>query len=186
MEKLIRIKGFLAFATMVFLNAFVDLGHKIVIQNTIFKIYDGQAQIILTAVVNALILLPFIFLFSPSGFISDKYPKNKVMRISAWVAVGITGLITLFYYLGLFWPAFIMTFLLAAQSAVYSPAKYGYIKELVGKENIAPANGLIQATTTVAILAGIFVYSVFFEGFQYFGNYVFICGFLFVNVIFVD
>lgn len=165
MEKLIRIKGFLAFATMVFLNAFVDLGHKIVIQNTIFKIYDGQAQIILTAVVNALILLPFIFLFSPSGFISDKYPKNKVMRISAWVAVGITGLITLFYYLGLFWPAFIMTFLLAAQSAVYSPAKYGYIKELVGKENIAPANGLIQATTTVAILAGIFVYSVFFEGF---------------------
>ena len=72
---------------MVFLNAFVDLGHKIVIQNTIFKLYDGGTQVALTAVVNALILLPFVLLLSPSGFVSDRFPRAKVMQISAWVAV---------------------------------------------------------------------------------------------------
>ncbi len=46
---------------MMFLNAFVDLGHKIIIQNTLFKTYDGDTQILLTAIVNALILLPFAF-----------------------------------------------------------------------------------------------------------------------------
>ena len=163
MTYLFRFKGFLPYITMVFLNAFVDLGHKIVIQNTVFKVYDGQQQIILTAIVNALILLPFILLISPAGFCSDKYPKNKVMRISAWIAVGITLCITLFYYLGWFWPAFAMTFMLALQSTFYSPAKYGYIKELVGKDNLASANGLVQAVTTIAILAGIFAFSVLFE-----------------------
>ncbi len=165
MDKLIKINGFLSYSIIVFLNAFVDLGHKIIVQNTVFKSYDGETQVILTAIVNALILLPFIMLFSPAGFLSDKYPKNKIMRISAWFAVLCTSLITLFYYLGWFWAAFVMTFLLAMQSAFYSPAKYGYIKELVGKEKIAAANGVVQACTTIAILAGIFIYSVFFEAY---------------------
>ena len=171
MKILFNYSGFLPYVIVVFLNAFVDLGHKIIIQNTVFKIYDGQEQIILTAIVNALILIPFILLISPAGFCSDKFPKNKVMLISAWTAIGITLCITLFYYLGWFWPAFVMTFVLALQSAFYSPAKYGYIKEMVGKKNLARANGLVQATTMIAILAGIFVFSILFEMFLVGTNY---------------
>ncbi|MCG6859822.1 MAG: acyl-[ACP]--phospholipid O-acyltransferase [Chromatiaceae bacterium] len=165
MLQLFRIGGFLPYIAMVFLNAFVDLGHKIIIQNSLFKAYEGDLQIILTAIVNALILLPFVLLFTPSGFLSDRYPKNRVMQLSAWAAVGLTLAITAFYYLGWFWPAFAMTFLLAVQSAIYSPAKYGFIKELVGKESLATANGAVQATVTTAILGGIFFFSVLFEAF---------------------
>ena len=163
MNQLFRMAGFLPFVAMVFLNAFVDLGHKIIIQNTLFKTYEGSTQILLTAIVNALILLPFVLLFTPSGFLADKFPKNLVMRISAWAAVGLTLAITAFYYLGWFWPAFAMTFLLAVQSALYSPAKYGYIKELVGQEALGTANGVVQPTVTSAILPGIFFFSVLFE-----------------------
>jgi len=163
MQHLFRIKGFLAYSVMIFLNAFVDLGHKIVIQNTVFKVYDGQEQIILTAIVNALILLPFIFLFSPAGFLSDRYPKARVMRYTAWGAVIAAVLITASYYAGWFWCAFSLTLLLAVQSAFYSPAKYGYIRELVGDNNLAQANGLVQAITIVSILAGTFVFSGLFE-----------------------
>jgi acyl-[acyl-carrier-protein]-phospholipid O-acyltransferase/long-chain-fatty-acid--[acyl-carrier-protein] ligase len=163
MTQLFRISGFVAYVGMLFLNAFVDLGHKIIIQNTLFKTYDGDAQILLTAIVNALILLPFILLFTPSGYLADRFPKHRVMQVSAWAAVGITLMITLCYALGWFWLAFAMTFALAVQSAFYSPAKYGYIKELVGKESLALANGWVQATTTTAILAGIFIFSVLFE-----------------------
>ncbi len=162
---LLKYRGFFAYILVIFLNAFVDLGHKIVIQNTIFKVYEGQNQIILTAIVNALILLPFILLMSPAGFCSDKYPKNRVMRVTSWVAVFITLCITLFYYLGWFWPAFVMTFILALQSTFYSPAKYGFIKEMVGKEHLAAANGLVQMVTTISILAGIFIFSILFEYF---------------------
>ena len=163
MGKLFKIAGFLPYILVIFLNAFVDLGHKIIIQNTVFKTYSGQEQIILTAIVNALILLPFILLFTPSGFLADKYPKNKVIKASAFIAVCLTCLITLFYYLGMFWAAFGMTFLLAVQSAIYSPSKFGFIRELVGNERLSTANGLVQAVTMVAILAGTFAFSIMFE-----------------------
>ncbi|MBE0498853.1 MAG: MFS transporter [Campylobacterales bacterium] len=158
------IAGLLPYVTVVFLNAFTDLGHKIIIQNTIFKIYDGQTQIILTAVVNALVLLPFILLFTPSGFLSDRFAKNRVMRLSAWAAVAVTLGITYAYTIGAFEFAFFLTFVLAAQSAIYSPAKYGYIKELVGQRFLTLGNGIVQAVTMVAILGGIVIYSLFFEG----------------------
>ena len=81
MTQLFRIVGFLPYVAMVFLNAFVDLGHKIIIQNTLFKAYDGSTQILLTAIVNALILLPFVLLFTPSGFVGS-------LRANDWLNVG--------------------------------------------------------------------------------------------------
>jgi len=114
MVHLIKLRGFMAFMAMVFLNAFVDLGHKIVVQNTVFKVYDGTTQVVLTAILNALILLPFVLLFTPAGFLSDRHPKPQVMRVAAAAAVALTLLITLCYHLGWFWPAFAMTLLLGA------------------------------------------------------------------------
>lgn len=163
MKSLIRSRGFAAYIVVAFLNAFVDLGHKIVIQNTLFKSFDGSVQIGLTAVVNALILLPFILLFTPAGFISDRYKKQRVMQLSAAAGVVITILITWCYYHGYFIGAFTLTFLLALQSAIYSPAKYGYIRDLVGVERLSEGNGWIQAISIVAILCSIVVFSALFE-----------------------
>ena len=163
MNALYKTVGFISFITMIFLNAFVDLGHKIIIQNTIFKTYDGSEQIVLTAIINGLILLPFILLFTPSGSLADRFRKPEIMRWAAVAAVGLTLLITASYYLGWFKLAFAMTFMLAVQSAFYSPAKYGYIREIAGKNNLAAANGFVQSTTIIAILLGMFVFSIFFE-----------------------
>jgi acyl-[acyl-carrier-protein]-phospholipid O-acyltransferase/long-chain-fatty-acid--[acyl-carrier-protein] ligase len=163
MKVLFKIRGFTPYIWIIFLNAMTDLGHKIILQNTIFKAYEGAELIVLTAIVNALILLPFIFLFSPAGFISDKYPKTKVIEYASFAAIGITTLILLSYYMGWFWIAFGLTFVLAAQSAIYSPAKYGLIKEMTGNEKLAEANALVQAVTIVSILAGAVIYSMIFE-----------------------
>ncbi|MEJ2618817.1 MAG: acyl-[ACP]--phospholipid O-acyltransferase [Candidatus Thiodiazotropha sp.] len=163
MDKLTRINGFIPYLLIAFINAFVDLGHKIIIQNSVFKIYDGEVQVILSAIVNGLILLPALLLFTPAGFISDRYRKPKVMKISAASAVILTLVVTASYYAGWFEAAFFMTFLLAVQSAFYSPAKYGYIKELTGKSQLATANGAVQAVTIAAILSGVFIFSWLFE-----------------------
>jgi acyl-[acyl-carrier-protein]-phospholipid O-acyltransferase/long-chain-fatty-acid--[acyl-carrier-protein] ligase len=154
---------FLIYLFIAFLNAFTDLGHKIVIQNTLFKYYEGQELIIYTAVIQALILLPFVMVFTPAGFLADKYPKHRVIQIAAFAALPITAMITMCYYMSWFWPAFWLTFLLALQSAFYSPAKYSYIRELVGKNKLAPANAAVQTVTIVAILGGTVAFSVVFE-----------------------
>ena len=158
-----KILGVINYIVVIFLNAFTDLGHKIIIQDTIFKVYDGDTLVVLTALVNALVLLPFVLVFSPSGFLADRFPKNKIMEYASVFAIVITLGITYAYYHGLFILAFVLTFLLALQSAIYGPAKYGYIKELVGEKYISAGNAAIQATTTVAILGGIIFYTVLFE-----------------------
>ncbi len=163
MNKLFKLAGFTAFIIILFLNAFIDLGHKIIIQNTIFKIHDGNTQVWLTALVNGMIVLPFVMLFTPAGYMSDRFTKPTVIKVSAVAAVVLTCLITLSYYQGWYIFSFAMTILLAIQSAFYSPAKYGYIKELVGTDRLASANAVVQAATISAILLGIFAFSILFE-----------------------
>ncbi len=165
MKSLTRTLGALPFFAAVFLNAFVDLGHKITVQNTIFKLYTEQSQIVATAVLNALILLPFILLLSPAGFISDRFARTSIMRGAAWVAVALCSLVWVSYINGWFWVSFSATFLLAAQSAIYSPAKFAFIKELFGKQRLAEANGVVASLSILAILAGTFAFSVSFESY---------------------
>ena len=90
MSRLFKLPGLIPLVLVAFMNAFVDLGHKVVIQNNAFKVFDGSTQIALTGLVNALILLPFIALMSPSGFIADRFAKARVMRRAALAAVAIT------------------------------------------------------------------------------------------------
>jgi acyl-[acyl-carrier-protein]-phospholipid O-acyltransferase/long-chain-fatty-acid--[acyl-carrier-protein] ligase len=158
-----KIKGVIPYTLALFLNAFTDLGHKIIIQNTLFKIYDDQTQIIYTAILNALILLPFVFLFTPSGYLSHRFSKVNVMRYGALFAILITLLITYSYYQGWFWTSFTLTLMLAVQAAIYSPAKYGYIKEIADEKEFSALNAVVQSVTTVAILSGIIAYTVMFE-----------------------
>ncbi|WP_370979413.1 acyl-[ACP]--phospholipid O-acyltransferase [Agaribacterium sp. ZY112] len=168
MKALTRTVGALPFLAAVFLNAFVDLGHKITVQNTIFKLYSEQDQIVATSVLNALILLPFILLLSPAGFLSDRFARVRIMRGAAWVAVALCTLVWLSYVNGWFWLSFIATFLLAAQSAIYSPAKFSFIKELFGKQRLAQGNSMVASLSILAILTGTFVFSIFFE--RYYDN----------------
>ena len=56
---LFKFRGFLPFILIIFINALVDVGHKMVIQNTLYKSFSGDTLVVLTALVNLLILLPY-------------------------------------------------------------------------------------------------------------------------------
>ena len=171
-DPLIKIAGFIPFIIIVFINATVDIAHKITIQNTLLKSFDGSTLIILSALINAMILLPFIFLFSPSGYISDRFSKTKVVRYGSFAAIVLSLFIVVSYYFGQFYMAFGLTFLLGVQAAIYSPAKYGTIKELVGNEHLAEANGVVQAVSIAAILLSAIVFSIIFEMLYINGEYI--------------
>jgi len=61
MKNLLAIGGFVPYMLIVFLNAIVDSGHKVTLQNTVFKSYDGPELIILTAVIHALIICRYYY-----------------------------------------------------------------------------------------------------------------------------
>jgi len=157
---------FTLYLVVLFVNATVDLGHKTVIISTIYELsgpdglFNETEQLLLTALVSGLILLPFVMLFTVSGHLSDKFAKPNIMRWSAFAAVLITLGIAYSYHQGEYYMAFGFTFLLATQSAIYSPAKYGYIKECLGEKGLSVGNAYLMATTLTSILLG----TVFFAG----------------------
>ena len=164
--KLTTIKGFFPYMMLVFLNTFVDLGHKILIQDTLYQTVTSSSYTIFSSIINALILIPYILLFTPSGFIADKFPKATVLKVTAAVAIPLTILVTLCYFKGYFWGAYSLTLLLAIQSALNSPAKYGYIKEMFGKEHLSQVNAIVQTLTIIAILGATFAFTYIFRHFM--------------------
>jgi len=163
MRELFAIKGFVAYLLVLVLNVSLDIAHKITIQNILIKSFEGDTLVVLSAIINMMILIPFVLLFSPSGYLSDRFSKTHVIRYSAASAIGLTLLIALSYIMGWFVFAFIATLLLATQSAIYSPAKYGIIKEIVGVDNLGGANAIVQALTIVFILLSSIAFTVLFE-----------------------
>ena len=160
---LFKFRGFLPFILIIFINALVDVGHKMVIQNTLYKSFSGDTLVVLTALVNLLILLPYAGMSSISGFLNDKFSRVRVTRYAAMAEAALIALVTICYFFGLFYIAFFLTLILAVQSAIYSPAKLGMIKNMVGAKNLGAANGISQAVSIVAILLSTIGVSVIFE-----------------------
>lgn len=163
MSSLLSSPGARPFFLAIFLNAAIDLGHKVTVQNVIFKVYDGAEQVVLTAIVNALILLPYIIFFLPVGAAANALPKPRLMRITACFSALMVCILCLCYWRGWFWPAFSITFAMAIQSAFYSPAKLGYLKVMFAENRLAAANGVAQSLAIIGILVGTLVFSVGFE-----------------------
>ncbi len=113
----------------------------------------------------AVFALPFILL---SGFAGDLSERLSKSRIIFWMKVAEIG-IMLIGAVALqtrSWPLMLaVLFIMGAQSAIFGPAKYGVIPELVGKAQLLPANGLITMTTFLAILFGQAVAGPLLDGF---------------------
>lgn len=102
----------------------------------------------------ALLVLPFVLLVSPAAYLSDRFSKRwvivwcKVAEIVVMI-LGVAAVLS-----GSLTAMFAVLFLMGAQSALFGPAKYGGIPEIVRPDRIPAANGLIGMTTIVAIVAG--------------------------------
>jgi 1-acyl-sn-glycerol-3-phosphate acyltransferase len=103
---------------------------------------------------GGIFILPF-FLFSPiAGQLADKYQKNELMR---WVklleivamAVGAAGLL-----LDQMALLVVVLFVMGFQSALFGPAKYSILPELVAPSELVGANAMVESGTFLSILLG--------------------------------
>ena len=155
----------LAFLFVVFCNVVIDVAHKVFLQNIAFKVFDGSIQVIWISIINALILIPFILLFTLSGYLSDKYNKKDILIYGAVSSFSLSILMIIAYMLSNFYLAMFILVLLAVQSAIYSPAKFGLILDIYGKKNLSTGNSALQAISIIAILFSIASASYFFENY---------------------
>jgi acyl-[acyl-carrier-protein]-phospholipid O-acyltransferase/long-chain-fatty-acid--[acyl-carrier-protein] ligase len=162
-NSLVMIK--LAFLFVVFCNAVVDVAHKVLLQNIAFKVFDGSLQIIWISIINAMIIIPFLLLFTVSGYLSDKYNKKNIIIYGAISSFILSILMVISYLSENFYFAMFALVLLAVQSAIYSPAKFGLILDIYGKKNLARGNAALQAISIIAILFSIALASFIFESF---------------------
>ena len=112
---------------------------------------------------SALLPLPFILLAPLAGFLADRYAKRDVIylclisqfAIFVFIAVSVLARNIPLAILGFF--------LLSVQSAFFSPAKMGILKELVGSARLGMVNGLMQMLTMIGILTGMWLGGTWFD-----------------------
>lgn len=99
-------------------------------------------------------VLPFILLASYAGYVCDRYNRRYVLIWSKVAELLVLGVGTL-AILSKSVPFMLTTlFLMASQSAFFSPAKYGSLPDLTNEERISEANGFISMTTMIACILG--------------------------------
>ena len=108
-----------------------------------------------TGWVTAMLYLPFIVLLGVTGQLADRFPKRTIIVWSRGAEIALAAGVTVGFWLQSL--AVVCTFfvLLAAQSAFFSPAKYGSVPELVDDRDLSRANGLLSMLTNLAIILGV-------------------------------
>ena len=145
-------------------NAFNDNFVKMVLMGLALAVAAGtktgdNIQFILAA----LIPIPFILLAPISGYFSDRFSKSRVILFCLILQVVIFALIAIAIVSRQVGVAIFGYFLLAVQSTLFSPAKFGILKELVGSQRLGMANGLMQMLTMGGILGGMYLGGEWFD-----------------------
>ncbi|MET0152913.1 MAG: MFS transporter, partial [Candidatus Binatia bacterium] len=157
---------FHAFLLAQFLGAANDNAFKVTLVLLILAtVPDEATQILYASLVTALFPIPFL-LFSPiAGYFADRYAKHRVLFWTKVPEIFAMGLATLGFASESLPLLLFALFLMAAHSAFFSPAKYGIFPEIFANEQLSLANGILELTTNLAILAGsiagVYVYSLF-------------------------
>jgi len=98
--------------------------------------------------------LPFIVFPGPFGALSDRYSKRTITIWAKYIEVAVMALGIAGFFLKLPWLLWVMLFCMAAQSAFFSPSKYGILPETLPESRLSWGNGVLAMFTMFAIIAG--------------------------------
>lgn len=156
-KHLITEKRFGAFFATQFLGAFNDnlLKFAVTLAVTFNDTLRGSTSPgLLVNLIAALFILPFFLFSATSGQLADKHDKTRVMRLAKYLEPPIVVLTTLGFAFNSVYILMAALFILGTQAAFFGPAKYAYLPEHMGSQELVLANALVETATFVAILLG--------------------------------
>lgn len=143
-----------------FVSNFLGVFNDNFLKNTIIFIAIGwslpnwltQSQLI--SMVSAMLVIPYLILSPLGGRLSVRYSKIRVFRFFKLIEIPIMMLASLAFFLEWTWLAVLSVLLMGIQSCLYSPAKYGLIRDIGGKEGSAFGSGMFETMAFLGILLG--------------------------------
>lgn len=142
-----------------FLGALNDNLYKLLIGYFIIQLEGVENSARVLALAGAAFVVPFLLFSSPSGMLADRLSKRTVIvavKILEFVIMA-AGVFAFFFESAL--GSYFILFLMATQSAIFGPSKYGIIPEIVSSDRISHANGLLSSCSFLAIIIGTFLAS---------------------------
>jgi len=139
-----------------FLGALNDNLFKLLTLFALTRIFGPERISRVTSIVGIVFALPFLLFLPAAGVLADRISKQRLV-IAAKILEVLVMLAGLAAFLTMNGPALYATlFLMTTQSALFAPAKYGILPELVDRTLLSLANSRIVMWTNLAILLGTF------------------------------
>ena len=111
-----------------------------------------QSQLI--SAVSAALVLPYLLLSPYSGEIAERFEKQKIVRLMKMLELPIVALAGVGFWAESVWMVLLAVLLMGAQSCLYSPAKYGLIRDVDGERGVAFGSGMFEMMAFLGILVG--------------------------------
>jgi len=155
MEKTCRSGSFKALLTAQFMGAITDSLFKVVVSLYVIQVLiSSEAATRAVSIVGILYILPFV-IFSPfAGYMADHFSKRSVIIFMGIIKVAFALLASWALWTGNLWFLCGTLFLFMVDSALFSPAKFGILPEMLSEEELSKGNGYIQLCTFVGIILG--------------------------------
>jgi len=151
-----------ALFTSNFLGVFNDnlLKNSIIFFTLSWKLPEWLNSSQLISLVSAALIIPYL-LFSPfAGNLSVRISKQKIFRILKLIEIPIMLLASIAFITENIYIGLTSVLLMGIQSSLYSPAKYGLIRDIGGEKKVAFGSGVFETMAFLGILAGTVVASV--------------------------
>lgn len=159
MYKFLKTGSFKALNITQFLGALNDNVFKLLIVFLLINMQGKDHSSSILATTGAIFVIPFLLFSAAAGVLADRLSKRNIlvsMKLSETLIM-VFSVIAIFYQSKI--TLFILLFLMAAQSTIFGPSKYGIIPEIVPKNMIPKANGILTSLTFLAIIIGTFLAS---------------------------
>src|SRR3954471_21746992 len=149
-KDLLRNGGFRAFLWTQFLGAFNDSVYQSVTALHAAQVKGG----FYVPLVPAIFVLPSLLFSGWSGHLADRVSKRKVLigvkMFELFIMlIGLAALVT-DHIEGMM----LVVFLMGLHAAIFSPAKYGIVPEILADRDLSRGNALLEMSTFVAIVLG--------------------------------
>lgn len=157
LSTLLRDQRFFPLFVCQFWSAFADNAFRsaLVVMATYNSALVGTLdRRLIVTIIGLVFVLPFFLFSSLAGQIADKYEKSTLVKITKGLEIGIVLIALYGFYVNSLGVLLITLFLSSTQSTFFSPLKYSLLPEYLEPHELVAGNGLIEASTFLAILLG--------------------------------
>ncbi|MDR0604139.1 MAG: MFS transporter [Bacteroidales bacterium] len=153
------------------------LKHCIIFTGVTWMMPTYITQSMLISLISAALIIPYLF-FSPlGGQLAVLYSKQRVFlwcKVAEFPIMILAGIAFYFQSLVL---SLLAVLLMGIQSCLYSPSKYGLIRDIGGEQGLSFGSGVFETMAFLGILSGTVIASLIADHYSFYLTVVLFMGF---------